>query len=78
MHACQPCINLAHELNVELEFGVRWNHAASAPGTIAQIGGDDQQALAADLHGGDALRGVKGGMPECPRASEKTCEGASE
>lgn len=54
------CLNLKrekllHELHVELQGRVGGDHAASTAGAVAQLRGDDQGALAAGLHGRDAL-----------------------
>src|SRR3546814_17923154 len=43
------------QFDIEDQRGVRRNHPAGAAGTIAELGRDDQGALAADLHAGDAL-----------------------
>src|SRR6202035_528010 len=43
------------ELDVEDQRGVRRNDAAGAAGAVAELGRNDQRALAADLHGRDAF-----------------------
>src|ERR1017187_10246511 len=43
------------QFDVEHQRRIRRNDAASAAGAVAQRGRDDQGALPADLHGGDAL-----------------------
>src|ERR1700675_3075844 len=45
----------ADELDVEDQRGVWRNDAAGAAGAIAELGRNDQRALAADLHGRDAF-----------------------
>src|SRR6266851_1632314 len=45
----------AEQLDIEHQRGVRWDHPAGAARAIAEFGRDDQGALAADLHAGDAL-----------------------
>src|SRR6202035_1256061 len=43
------------ELDVEDQRGVRRNDAAGAAAAVAELGRNDQRALAADLHGRDAF-----------------------
>src|SRR5580704_1136024 len=43
------------ELDVEDQRGIRRDDAAGAAGAVAELGGNDQRALAADLHGRDAF-----------------------
>ena len=45
----------AEQFDVEDQRRVRRNDAAGAARAIAELGRDDQRALAADLHGGDAF-----------------------
>mmetsp|Transcript_35583 Transcript_35583/g.79041 ORF Transcript_35583/g.79041 Transcript_35583/m.79041 type:complete len:254 (+) Transcript_35583:224-985(+) len=46
---------LANQLNIKLQHSVGGNHTASAPGAVAELCGDDKPALAANLHGGNAI-----------------------
>ena len=48
------------QLHLEDQRGVRRDHPARAARAVAQVGGDGQLALAADLHAGDALRPSRG------------------
>src|SRR5688572_25684023 len=43
------------QFDVEHQRRVRRDHASSATRAVAELGRDDQRALAADLHAGDAL-----------------------
>src|SRR6266700_1391793 len=43
------------QFDVEDQRGIRRDDAARAARAIAELGRDDEGALAADLHGGDAL-----------------------
>src|ERR1700744_6074083 len=45
----------AEQLDVEHQRRVRRDHAAGAARAVAKLRRDDQRAVAADLHGGDAL-----------------------
>src|SRR6266849_865604 len=50
-----PHLLHAEQFDVEHQRRVRGNNAAGAAGAVAQRGRDDQGALAADFHGGDAF-----------------------
>src|SRR5262249_57170162 len=43
------------QLDIEHQRRIRRDHPAGAAGAVAERGRNDQRALAADLHGGDAL-----------------------
>src|SRR5580698_3412340 len=45
----------AEQLDVEHQRGVGRNDAAGAAGAVAELGRNDQRALAADFHGRDAF-----------------------
>src|SRR6202161_1402201 len=45
----------AEEFDAEDQGGVRRNDAAGAAAAVAELGRNDQRALAADLHGRDAF-----------------------
>src|ERR1700731_3007633 len=49
------CLFHTKQFDVEHQRGVRRNDAPGAAGAIAQRGRNDQGALAADLHAGDAF-----------------------
>src|ERR1700710_228078 len=49
-----PGLFYGQQFDVEHQRGVGWNDAAGAAGAVAERGRNDQGALAADLHGGDA------------------------
>src|ERR1700722_9534893 len=56
LHETLP-LRLLHrqQFDVEHQRGVGWNNPAGAAGAVAERGRNDQGALAADLHGGDAF-----------------------
>src|SRR5690242_10927514 len=43
------------QLDIEDQRGIRWNDAAGAARAIAEFGRDNQRALTADFHCGDAF-----------------------
>ena len=57
----------AEQLDVEHQRGVGRDHPAGAARAIAELGRDDQGALAADLHSGDPLVPAADDLP-CPQA----------
>src|SRR5688572_14468502 len=52
---CYPPLLHIEQLDLENQRCVRRNHPAGAPRAIAELGRDDEHALAADLHAGHAL-----------------------
>src|SRR3989338_831336 len=54
-HRAQRSAADLQQFHIELERGVRWNHAARAACTVAEGGRNDQGALATDLHALDAF-----------------------
>src|SRR5436305_1497503 len=60
------------QLDLEDQGGVRRNYAARPAGTVAEVGGDGELPLAADLHAGDAFVPAADDLP----AAEVEAEGA--
>src|SRR6516162_10913141 len=54
-YQCRPSALHVEQLDVEDQRRVRRNDAAGAACAVAERGRNDQRALAADLHGGNAL-----------------------